>query len=194
MNLNEVAELSFNQLFPKSGGENSIDKVEFQRTAFAEFAYFTLMASYNERASEGYFEPPSYLLAEKELDVVDNEMDISSIKPFRSLPQDVWLVKVGNDVCTCKYIKTTANLNQLLCDDDSLDDADKTYYLVGKKIKFPKGTHKNTLPIMYASMDSVNGYIEVSEDIASLVRKSLNEIYLGKVAPVDVTNNSNANN
>lgn len=193
MNLNEISELSYEQIFPKGGDETAIDKVSFQRTAFAEFAYFTWIAFLNEKNNEGYAEVPSYLISEVEKEVVENEMDISDLKTFKSLPQDVWLVNIGGMNCHCKYVKSTANLTQLLCDDDSLDDAAKTYYITGKKIKFPKGVHKTPLSIMYASMDQVNGYIEVSEDIAALVRDKLNAIYLGKVAPVDVTNNSSSN-
>lgn len=195
MDLREIAELSYNQMFPKGGDETSIDKVEFERTAYAQFAFFTWVAYLNEKNAEGYAEVPSYLLSEIEKDVVNNEMDISDLKTFKSLPQEVWLQNVGGMNCQCKYVKSTVNLSQLLCDDDSLDDAAKTYYIIGKKIKFPKGVHKTPLQITFASMgEDLSGTIEVSEDIASLIREKLIAIYLGKVGIEDTTNNSNSNN
>lgn len=193
-NLLEVCELSWRQMFPNPGDETSIAKEEFIATGKYEFAYFTWLAFLNEKDKEGFAEVPSYLLTEKEIDVVDNEMDISDLKTFKSLPQEIWLQNVGGLNCQCKYVKSTVNLSQLLCDDDSLDDSARTYYIIGKKIKFPKGVHKSPLSIMYANMgETVSGYIEVDEGIASLIRDKLNAIYLGKVAPVDVTNNSNPN-
>lgn len=195
MNLKEVAALSYSQIFPKSGDETSIDIIEFERTAYTEFAYFTWLAYLNEKNTEGYADVPSYLLAEVEKNVVDNEMDISDLNTFKSLPQEVWLQNIGGLECTCKYVKSTINLTQLLCDDDSIDNAAKTYYIIGKKIKFPKGVHKTPLSITYASMgENSIGAIEISEEVASLVRDKLNVIYLGKVGQEDMTNNSNSAN
>lgn len=195
MNLNEISELAYEQLSPKAGDENAIDKVSFQRTAYSLFAYFTLLAAWDEKQREGYFEVPSYLLTEVEKEVVENEMDISDLKTFKSLPQDIWLQNIGGMTCHCKYVKSTVNLTQLLCDDDSLDDAARTYYIINKKIKFPKGTHTSPLKIIYANMgETVSGYIEVDESIGALIRGKLNETYLGKVAQVDTTNNSSPNN
>lgn len=191
-NLKEVADLSWSQIFPQGSDETPIQKEEFIRTAYANFAYFTWVAYLNEKNQEGYADVPSYLLSEIEKEVVNNEMDISDIDYFKSLPQEVWLQRIGEEGCRCKYIKSTVNLNQLLCDDDGADDAAKTYYVVGKKIKFPKGVHKTPLSITYANMgEDADGNIEVSEEIASLIRDKLNSIYLGKVAPSDVTNNTN---
>jgi hypothetical protein len=195
MNLKEVAELSWEQIFPKGSDETSIPKESFIRTAYSEFAFLTWVAYLNEKNQEGYAETPSYLLTEVEKDVTNNEMDISDLKYFKSLPQEVWLQKIGEDGCKCKYIKSTINLSQLLCEDDSIDDAARTYYIRGKKIKFPKGVHRTPLQITYASMGEDSfGSIEVDEAISAQIREKLNSIYLGKVAPADVTNNSNPNN
>jgi hypothetical protein len=194
MNLKEVAELSWEQIFPQGSDETSIPKESFIRTAYSEFAFLTWMAYLNEKNQEGYAETPSYLLTEVEKDVTNNEMDISDLKYFKSLPQEVWLQKIGEVGCKCKYVKSTVNLNQLLCDDDSLDDLTKTYYVLGKKIKFPQGTHKTPLTLTYASMGEDSfGVIEVDEGISSQIRDKLNSIYLGKVSSADVTNNSNPN-
>lgn len=195
MNLKEICELSWQQIFPEGQVTTPIPKESFIRTGYAEFAFFTWVAYLNEKNQEGYAETPSYLLTEIELDVVKNEMDISDLKYFKSLPQEVWLQKIGEEGCKCKYVKSTVNLNQLLCDDDSLDDATRTYYVLGKKIKFPKGVHKTPLSLTYANMgEDANGSIEVDEAIASQIREKLNQIYLGKVALADVTNNNNVNN
>lgn len=194
MNLKEVCELAWRQTFPNPGDETPITKEEFIRTGYSEFAYFTWLAFLNEKNLEGYAEVPSYLLTEVEKDVVNNEMDITDLKTFKSLPQDVWLANIGG-LCDCKYVKSSVNLTQLLCGDDSLPDTTKTYYITGKKIKFPLGVHKTPLSITYANMgEDVSGSIEVDEAIASLIRDKLNSIYLGKVAPEDETNNSNSQN
>lgn len=195
MNLNEIAELSYNQLFPKGGDESSIDKVEFQRTAFAEFSYLTWLAFLNEKNQEGYAEVPSYLLSEVEKEVVNNEMDISDLKILRSLPQEVWLQNLGGLSCKCEYVKSTINLSQALCDDDSMGDNVRTYYVVGNKIRFPKGVHTSPLPITFANMgNGVNGYIEIDDAIGGIVRTRLIEIYGGKIGAEDKTNNSNSTN
>lgn len=194
MNLKEVAELSFNKIFPQAGGRASVDVIEFQRTAYHEFAYQTLLMAWKEKADDGYYEVPSYLLAEVEMPVVDNEMDISELKYFKSLPTELWLQNIGGLTCHCKYVKSSVNLSQLLCDDDSLPDTTKTYFPLGKKLVFPKGVHTTPLKIIYANMgEDVNGAIEVSEAIAALIRERLDAIYLGKVPPADVTNNNNPN-
>lgn len=191
--LQSVAELSWRNIFPNPGDETAITKEEFIATAKNEWAYQTLLMCWQERSLEGFYEPPSYLLTEIEKEVINNEMDISDLETFKSLPQESWLVNIGG-MCECKYVKSTANLTQLLCDDDSLPDTTKTYYILGKKIKFPKGVHKDTLPITFANMgNDVSNTVEVDEAIAAIIRVRLNEIYLGKVPPSDVTNNSNAN-
>lgn len=192
MNLKEVAELVFNKVFPSA--ETPIDVVEVERMAYAEFAYHTLMLLYNQKGQDGFYEVPSYLLTEVEKDVVENEIDISDLEPFKVIPSDVWMQNIGGFGCDCKYVKTTVNLSQLTCGSDRADDNERRYFLVGKKIKFPDGTHKKTLTITYANMgEDLNGDIEVSEEVASLIIKRLDEYYTGRVPVSDVTNNSNPN-
>ena len=194
MTLQEICEVSWRQIFPNPSDESAVSKEEFISTGKIEFAYFTWLAYLNEKNQEGYAETPSYLLSEAELDVVDGVMDISSIKVFKSLPQDVWLQNIGGTNCHCAYIKSSLNLSQLLCDDDSLPDSSRTYYIVGKSIKFPKGVHKSPLSITYANMgQGVKSLIEVDEAIGAQIRDKLNAIYLGKTPPADETNNSNSN-
>lgn len=193
MNLKEIADLAWSKIYP-AGSKAPIPRESFVRSAYANFAYQSLLMAWKEKADEGYYEVPSYLLTEIEKDIVNDEMDISDLKYFKSLPMEVWLVRIGEWNCKCKYVKSTANLAQLLCEDDSLDDEAKTYFPLGAKIKFPKGTHTTPLRITYANMgEDLNGNIEVSEAIGSLVLSYLDTFYLGKVPPVDVTNNANPN-
>lgn len=191
-NLKEVAELSWNKVFP-AGSKAPISKEAFIATAKNEFAYQSLLMAWKEKA-EDWFEVPSYLLTEVEKPVTNNEIDISDLKYFKSLPMAQWLQDIGGFGCDCRYIKTTFNLSKLLCEDDSLGDSDKPYYALGKKIVFPKGTHAPKLTITYANMgEDIDGNIEVDEAIASLIRDKLDAIYLGRVPPTDTTNNQNPN-
>jgi hypothetical protein len=193
MDLREVAELSWSKIFPQGANNTAVSKEEFIRTAYSQFAFFTLQMAWKDRA-EDYYEVPSYLLTEVEKEIANNEMDISDLKYFKSLPIETWLVNIGGIGCHCKYVKSTLNLSQLLCEDDSLDDATRTYFLLGKKIVFPKGTHKSPLKIIYANMGAgVDGSIECDESVASLILDKLDFLYLGKVAKADTSNNNNPN-
>jgi|ERR1700690_1343494 len=195
MNLKEVAELSWNQIFPKGSVESSIPTVAFIRTAYAEFAYQKLLLVWKSKSDEGYYEVDSYLLASVEKDVINNEIDISDLQYFKSLPMEIWLVNIGGINCGCKYVKSSVNLFALLCGDDSMDDAVKLYYPLGKKIIFPNGVHITPLTLIYATMgEDIDGNIEVEESIASLIRTKLNELYLNKIPQEDTTINQNPNN
>lgn len=188
-----IAELAWRQIFPKGKDENKVLKEQFQADAKSEYAYQIWVKILAEKREEGGIEIPSYLLTEKELEVIDNEMDISGLKIMRSLPSETWLQNVGGFGCKCNYVKSTVNLSQVLCDDDSLDDADRTYYPIGKKIIFPSGTHSDKVKIIYANNgELVDGKIEVDDAIGGIVRRSLIELYIGKVGPEDKTNNSSS--
>lgn len=126
--------------------------------------------------------------------MINNEADISGLNVFEGFPSEIWLQNIGGINCECKYIKSTVNRSQLLCDDDSLPETARTYYVVKNKIKFPNGVHSNKLPIIYAGMgEGIDGDIDIDDAIASLVRQRLIDIYLGKIAKEDVTNNSDSN-
>lgn len=192
-NLLEIAELCFKQLYPNPGDETTIRKEEFIASARSEYAYQMWLRILAERREEGMLEVPSYLLTEKELEVKNNEIDISSLKIMRALPWEVWLQDVGGATCSCKYVKTTINLYKTLFDDDSLADDDKLFYVVGKKIKFPRGAHASSLPITYANNgENVNDRIDVDDAVAGLVRRSLLELYAGKIGKEDKRNDSKA--
>lgn len=190
--LNSVAELVWKQLFPDPTVQTKTKKEEVLASAKLEYSYQLWLKLMADKREDGYIDTPSYLLSEKELDVENNEMDISDLKIMRGLPWEIWLVQIGELDCECKYVKSTANLAQVLCDDDSLGDSNKTYYVVGKRIKFPKGTHKNKLPIIYAnSGETVDGKIEIDDTVAGIVRRSLFELYGGRIGSTDETNNDN---
>jgi hypothetical protein len=182
-------------MWPNPTDEVSISLEEVIESAKLEYSYQYLLWYWKEKGSEGTFNMPAELATEEEFDVVNNEIDISELDIMSRLPADQWLANVGGLLCECNYVKSNINQTQLLKDDDSLPDDYKPYLIIGKKIKFPKGTHSNKLTIIYANSGrDVDGVIEVSNELGALVRRGLSEVYLGKVSQEDKTNNSSANN
>lgn len=197
MDLRAVAELSWLQLYPHGAGDEApITKEEFFESARLEYAYQLLQLYWKERREFGFFTIPSYLLTEVELPVENNEIDISTLKIFRSFSADFWLQNIGGITCGCTYVKTDVNVSQLMCDDDSMDEDVRTYVVIGNKIKFPKGVHKSPLTIIYTNRGgALSGDLEVDDAIAGIVRVRLIEIYGGgKTGQEDPTNNSNSSN
>lgn len=193
MNLKEVSELSWRQLYPQPNDETAISLEEFIATAKSEYAYEMWLKARNDKREEGSYDVPSNILVEKELDVKDGVMDISDLQILRSIPEEKWLQNIGGLNCECKYIKSDVNKTALLCDDDSLPDTARTYYVVGNKIKFPQGTHSNKLPIIYASSgEDIDDNISIDDAIAGIIRTRLIEIYAGKTGREDVTDNTNS--
>lgn len=194
--LKSIADLTWRQLFPKGSDETKITREEFLATAKSEYGYQFWIKSKADKAEDGEFYVPSYLLTEDILEVKDNEADISKLKSagkavMQGMDQDMWLQNIGGIGCECTYIRTTVNRAQALCGDDSLPDDVKTYLVIGNKIKFPRGTHTTSLPIIYANNGSkVNSDIEVDEVIGAMVRRGLLELYAGKVGAEDVINDS----
>lgn len=195
MNLKEVAEVSWSQLFPNSGDEAGVDREDFVSTAKSEYAYQLWRKIKEDKVVYGESDIPSYLLSEAEIEVVNDEMDISSLNIMRSIDQELWLQDIGGMNCECAYIKSTMNNEKLLCDDDSLPEDAKTFYPAGKKIKFPRGVHASPLKITYANNgEDIDDFIEVDDAIGGIVRTRLVEIYGGKVGAEDKKNDSNSNN
>lgn len=191
--LKETAELAWRQLFPNPGDETALEVEEFIATAKSEYAYQMQLEYWAQKQREGEAVMPSHLITEVELPVKENRMDISKLNIFRNFFADVWLVNVGGIGCGCLYIKSDANMSQLLCGDDSKPDEARTYYPQGKEIIFPRGVHKNPLPIIYANRgDELDDDIEIDDGIAAIVRTRLIDIYGGKTGTEDVTNNTNS--
>lgn len=191
--LKSVCELAYRQVNPNNSTEFSIDLEEFIATGYNEYALQMFIKARNEKREDGTFDIPSSILVEREITVDKNEADISGFGIMRSMPEEKWLQKIGEVGCECKYVKSDINKTSLLCDDDSLDDNARTYYVVGNRIKFPQGTHSNKIPFTYASNgEGIDGDVDIDEAIAGIIRTRLLDIYLGKIAPEDLTNNSNS--
>lgn len=192
-NLLSIAELTWRQLFPNPKDEVKALKGQFISDSKTEYAYQLWLKILESKREDGNIEVPSYLLSEKEIDVEDGVMDLSGLSIMRSLPFEIWLQNIGGINCNCQYVKSNINLSQVLCEDDSLDDTAKPYYAIGKKIKFPKGVHKNKLTIIYANNgEEIDGEIEVDDAVGGIIRRSLLELYAGKIGPEDKTNNSSS--
>ena len=193
-NLLEIAQVAYDQLYPNADDETALDIEHFIASAKLEYSYQMLLFYWKVKNDEGYFEFPSYLLSEKELPVVNNKIDISSLKVFRSLPMDLWLQNVGGLNCGCKYVKSSVNAAQLFCGDDTMSNEVRTFIPLSNEIIFPLGTHTNNLSIIYANMgENVNDRIEVEDSIGAVVRTRLIEIFGGgKTGKEDLTNNTNS--
>lgn len=189
-----IAELSFRKCFPNPSDDTDLEVEDFIESAKSIYSYQMLLFYWKQRDEEGEFSLPSNLLQESEIDVVDNKADISKLSIFNSLPNNLWLVNVGGFGCACHYVKSDVNKTQLLCGDDSLDDNARTYVPIGKQIWFPKGVHTSPLKIIHASLgENINEDIEIDDALAAIVRDKLDDMYVGKTPPEDVTNNSNSN-
>lgn len=195
-NLLSIAELFWRSMNPQARSKTGVTREEVISTAKNEYAAAMWIYRQEQIASDGSFDMPSDLLTESPpMEVKNDEIDISSLKYLSALPGNLWLQNVGGLNCDCRYVKSTLNLSQILCDDDSLPENHLPYYVLGKKIKFPKGTHKKELPIVYANTGTGldPDVIEVNEYVASKVRLKLMQLY-GQEKQVDDTNNQTPNN
>ena len=191
--LKSVAEQCWSQLFPRPNDEEAVDREDFVATAKNIFALELWKKLKEDKLLYGECDIPSYLLSETKLEVKDNEMDISSLKIMRSIDQELWLQDIGGIACDCIYVKSTLNNTKILCDEDSLPDNAKTYYPIGKKIKFPLGVHDSPLSITFAnSGEDIDGDIQIDDAIAGIVRVRLIEIYGGKIGTEDKENDSSS--
>lgn len=190
-NLLSIAELSYRQLFPNPTDETKLTREDFIATAKGEYALQLWLKAKADRREEGRYNVPSYLLTQTEFPVENKEIDLKDIKVLTSLDEDTWLQNVGGLDCECRYIKTNINMSQLMCGDDSMGGV-RTYLVLGKKIKFPEGTHADKLPIIYANNgENIDGNMEVDDAVGQMVRTRLIEIYGGKTGAADQTNNTN---
>lgn len=189
-----IAELEWRNLFPIGREKTGITKEEFIATAKVEYSAAMWIYRQEQINTDGFFDMPTDLLTEVELPVENDAIDIKDLKYLSALPGDLWLQNVGGMNCECKYLKTTINLVQLLCDDDSMDENTRTVRVQGKKLIFDKGVHKNTLTIIYANTGEGldPSRIEVNDYVASKVRMKLKQLYSDK-KEADVTNDQNVN-
>src|SRR5688572_31688356 len=118
-NLLAVANLAWLQLFPPGTDETKVKKEQFiadSKFLYANAVWLKFMA---DKREEGTLEVPSFLLSEKEIEVSNNEMDLTGLKIMTGIPFGMWLQNIGGIDCECRYVKSTLNLSQVLCDDDS---------------------------------------------------------------------------
>lgn len=190
-NLKSIAELAWRQIHPNPGDRVKVAVEQLIADAKTEFGYQIWVKGKAEKREEGYFEVPSYLLSEVNLEVIDGVMDLSGLRIMRSLDRETWIQNVGGVGSKCVYVKSTINMMQLLNDDDSLGADARRYYMVGDLVKFPDGVHQSPLPVTYANRgEKINDKIEVDDTIGSIIRKTLLEMYLGKEGREDKTNNN----
>lgn len=190
-NLLEIAELAWGQIFPHPTDETAVTKEEFITTAKIQYPLQMWVHARNTKNEEGSFEVPSNILVQSDpLPVKDNKIDISKLSIMRGLPNEIWLQNIGGLLCKCKYVKSTLNHSQIFEDiDDGLGDDAKTYYVLGNEIVFPKGTHANALPIIYANNGVENdGLYEVDDVIGALIQQQLILIYTNKIGKEDKNN------
>ena len=191
MNLLEVAEVAWRQIFPQPSDETAITREEFITTAKIQYPLQMWAFSRNTKNQDGVFEVPSNILVQSEpLPVRDNKIDISKLQIMRGLPNETWLQRIGPLVCECKYVKSTLNISQIMCDtEDGLGDDVKTYFIIGNEIIFPKGTHADKLPIIYASSGIENdGLYEIDDVVAGMIQQQLLLIYGGRIGKEDKNN------
>lgn len=191
--IKSIGELCYRQFFPNPGDESAIDREEFIETAVSIYARSVWLQEKIERRENGLWNVPSELLTEVELEVVDNQIDLTDLNILRSLSNDKWLQNIGGLTCECEYVGSNVNMTQLVCDDEFQEG--KTYIIIGNKIKFPQGTHATPLSIIYANnglgVDGIED-IEIDGSLAATVREQLMNLY-AKKGQEDLTNNSNSN-
>jgi hypothetical protein len=174
--------------------ESRIQLEQVIQNATNEYAWQMLQLAWREKRENGEYIIPSYLSRETILKVKNNEADISDLNILKGIQSEQWLQQIG-DVTGCVYTKTTINQAQLMADDDSLGEDARTYYVIGNKIRFPKGAHSEEVPMIYANdgSDLDSDEVIVDDAVGALVSERLLLKYLGKITPSDTTNNSNGN-
>ena len=190
--LNEIGNLIWLQISPVGTDESAISKEEIITSCKVQYALAMWTMARNTKNQDGEWEVPSNILAQSEpLPVINNEIDISGLSILRGLPNEMWLQKIGSLTCECDYIKTTINKAQIFCDvEDGLSDLTKTYYVIGKKIYFPKGVHADKLPILYAKDgEDIEGEFEVDDVVGAIIQQQVLAMYLGRIGQEDKNNN-----
>jgi len=190
--LKEIAAIAYDQVYPNADQNAAIQVEHFIQTALTRYAFELFLTSKELKRVDGEWEIPDVLLREATLNIENNEADLSGLKIFTSFDGGKWISMVGDFGCDCGYIKHSVNLANILCNDE-YDGNKKTYVPIGRKLKFPKGVHGNTVPIIYASSgEDVDGDIEVDDAIGDRVGEYLWKRFSGRI-PEDRTQNSNTN-
>jgi len=192
-NLLEICQGAYDQVYPNATVQTPIKVEHLVVAAKSKYAYEMWRLSKELKRSEGEWEIPSSLWRQGEIEVKDSVADISGLSVFRTSDGETWISNIGGINCECSYMKQTPNLAQILCDDDYLGNG-RPYVIIGDKISFPKGSHKSTLPIIYASNgEDLNDEIPIDDTTAELVSIYLVQRFSNKL-PTDETANDNSNN
>lgn len=187
--LNSIAQINYDVIYPNASAQTSVKVEHFIEEAKSRYAWELFRISKEEKRADGWWEIPSVLWREADIEVVDGKADISALSIFRSFEGDTWIGMIGGEGCGCSYTRQSVNISQMLCEEDYWGNS-KPYYVVGQTIRFPGGAHKDTLPIVYASNgEDLQGNIEVDDAIGALVSEYLYKKFSGKF-PEDRTANS----
>lgn len=190
--LKSISQVCYDQLYPNATMQTSIKVEHFIEEAKIRYAWEMFRMSKEVKRAEGEWEVPSALLRQSNLDIIDNEADISDLKIFRSFDGDMWIANIGGIGSDCNYIRMSVNQSQMLLDDEYTGNG-HPYTIIGKTIIFPKGTHKKTVPMIYASNgEDLDDKIEVDDAIGALVSDYIYKKFSGKL-PEDRSADSNSN-
>lgn len=184
--LKSIAQVNYDTVYPNASVQTSVKVEHFIEEAKIRYAWEQWRLSKELKRAEGEWEVPSVLLRDADLPIENDVADLSTLNIFRSFDGDVWLANVGGIVSDCNYIRLTVANKGILLDDEYLGNS-KPYIISGNQIKFPKGAHKKTIPITYASNGGdVDEDIDVDDAIAALVSEYLYKRFSGKL-PEDRT-------
>ena len=192
-NLKSIAQVSYDQMYPNATAQTSIKVEHFIEAAKSRYAWELWRISKEEKRNEGEWDIPSSLLRKATIEIKDNAADISALKIFRGFEGDTWISSIGGFDTDCSYTRQTVNISRMLLDDEYLGNS-KPYTVIGKSIEFPRGAHRKSESIVYASNgEDLDDAIEVDDVAGELVGIYLVQRFSGKM-PEDRTSNSNSNN
>ena len=195
--IQSVAELAYRQVFPNPQVTNDITIEEFIESAKLLYTRHLWDINRINRQDEGFTSTNPNLLSFGTITIENNKADLAHLNAIDYFNGVAWIQQIGDimEGCeACGYTLYDLPKYKALCNDDSVDKRKKPAVLVGKQMMFPKGSWKDSEPIIYVgSGDGLDDEVEVDNLAASFVRQSLVELYLGKKGPEDTTNNNNSN-
>lgn len=189
--LKSIAQVNYDQIFPNATSQTSVKVEHLIEEAKIRYAWELFRIGKESKRADGEWEIPSALWREATIEIKDNQADISALNVFRSFEGDTWIGNIGGVGSDCKYMRLTMSLNQSF-DDDWMGNA-KPYIVIGKIIKFPKGTIGASLPIIYATNGTdLDDEIEIDDAIGALVSDYIYKKFSGRL-PEDRSADSNSN-
>lgn len=190
--LKSISQVCYDQVYPNATAQTSVKVEHFIEEAKVRYAWEMYRISKETKRAEGEWEIPSALFRQTNLTIKDNVADISDLQIFRSFDGDIWIGNIGGIGSECNYIRQSVNISNMLLDDEYIGNG-HPYIVVGQSIMFPKGTHKQTIPIIYASNgEDADDKIAVDDAIGALVSDYLYKRFAGKL-PEDRSADSNTN-